>query len=97
MNLGQAVAVSLYELVRDSRAVSKAPKPVTLASAGEMDRVTDELMKLLQESGYVHGRTASSSTQKIRRLIRRMGLSARDAEVWLGMIRQIAWKLHTRE
>lgn len=97
MNLGQAVAVCLYELVRDSRAVAKAPKPLKPASAGEMDRFTDELMKLLQESGYVQERTASSSTQKIRRLIRRMGLSARDAEVWLGMIRQIAWKLHSRE
>jgi hypothetical protein len=30
---------------------------------------------------------------KIRRLIRRMDLNAHDAEVWLGMLRQILWKL----
>jgi len=28
-----------------------------------------------------------------RRLVRRMGLSAHDAEVWLGMFKQILWKL----
>jgi tRNA C32,U32 (ribose-2'-O)-methylase TrmJ len=30
---------------------------------------------------------------KIRRLVRRMELNAHDAEVWLGMLRQIKWKL----
>jgi len=30
---------------------------------------------------------------KIRRLVRRLQLNAHDAEVWLGMLRQILWKL----
>jgi len=30
---------------------------------------------------------------KLRRLIRRMDLTGHDAEVWLGMLRQILWKL----
>ena len=30
---------------------------------------------------------------KMRRLIRRMDLNAHDAEVWLGILRQILWKL----
>jgi hypothetical protein len=29
----------------------------------------------------------------MRRLIRRMNLNAHDAEVWLGILRQIRWKL----
>ena len=29
----------------------------------------------------------------LRRLVRRLNLPARDAEVWLGMLRQIVWKL----
>jgi tRNA C32,U32 (ribose-2'-O)-methylase TrmJ len=29
----------------------------------------------------------------LRRLIRRMNLNAHDAEVWLGIVRQILWKL----
>jgi len=30
---------------------------------------------------------------KIRRLVRRLDLSAHDAEIWLGMFRQIQWRL----
>ncbi len=33
---------------------------------------------------------------KIRRLVRRLQLNAHDAEVWLGMLRQILWKLESR-
>jgi tRNA C32,U32 (ribose-2'-O)-methylase TrmJ len=35
--------------------------------------------------------------EKLRRLIRRMKLSANDAEVLLGMLRQIHWKLRADE
>jgi tRNA C32,U32 (ribose-2'-O)-methylase TrmJ len=34
---------------------------------------------------------------KIRRLIRRMDLNAHDAEVWLGMLRQLQWKLKSMD
>jgi tRNA/rRNA methyltransferase len=44
MNLGQAVAVCLYELVRDSRA-STAIEKQALASAGEQERVTKLLLE----------------------------------------------------
>ena len=30
---------------------------------------------------------------KARRLIRRLNVEQADAEVWLGMLRQILWKL----
>jgi hypothetical protein len=30
---------------------------------------------------------------KLRRLIRRLGLPANDVETWLGMLRQILWKV----
>ncbi|HLK18567.1 MAG TPA: TrmH family RNA methyltransferase [Bryobacteraceae bacterium] len=88
MNLGQAVAVCLYELTR-RRAVAK-PEPRKLASAEDLERMTTRLTEVLVSSGYVH----SASTQaKIRRLVRRLDLPAHDAEVWLGMLRQIQWKL----
>ena len=41
----------------------------------------------------MHARVEGSTRMKIRRLVRRMDLSAHDAEVWLGMLRQIRWKL----
>jgi TrmH family RNA methyltransferase len=93
MNLGQAVAVCLYEIVRDPSAAKAAPGPKQAATAEEAERVTQLLVEILDRSGYVHARVAGSTRLKIRRLIRRMDLNAHDAEVWLGMLRQILWKL----
>jgi TrmH family RNA methyltransferase len=93
MNLGQAVAVCLYEIVRHPAAVRAKPEIKRLATAEEMDRVTALLEEVLEHSGYVHARVEGSTGIKIRRLIRRMGLNTHDAEIWLGMLRQIKWKL----
>lgn len=93
MNLGQAVAICLYELSRRPSAVRHTPDEKLPAAAGELDRLTDLLLAALQQSGYVHARVADSTNMKIRRLIRRMHLSAHDAEIWLGMARQLKWKL----
>ena len=54
------------------------------------------LEEVLAHSGYVHARTEGSTRMKIRRLIRRLQLNAHDAEVWLGMLRQILWKLDSK-
>jgi TrmH family RNA methyltransferase len=93
MNLGQAVAVCLYEIVRKPEAVREKPEAKRPASAEEMERVTTLLEEVLEQSGYVHARVEGSTKMKIRRLVRRMDLNAHDAEVWLGMLRQIKWKL----
>jgi TrmH family RNA methyltransferase len=93
MNLGQAVAVCLYEIVRNPAAVRPKPEAKRSASAEEMERVTTLLEEVLEHSGYVHARVEGSTRMKIRRLVRRMELNTHDAEVWLGMLRQIKWKL----
>jgi TrmH family RNA methyltransferase len=88
MNLGQAVAVCLYELTRKTTKVT--PEKRKPAKAADLDRLTQLLTEVLEQSGYLHSAGAES---KIRRLIRRLDLPAHDTEVWLGMIRQIRWKL----
>ena len=93
MNLGQAVAVCLYEIMRNPAAARAKPEGKRAASAEEMERVTALLEEVLENSGYVHARVEGSTKMKIRRLVRRMDLNAHDAEVWLGMLRQIRWKL----
>jgi TrmH family RNA methyltransferase len=93
MNLGQAVAVCLYEIIRNPAAVRVKSEVKSPASAEEMERVTALLEEVLEHSGYVHARVEGSTKIKIRRLLRRMDLNAHDAEVWLGMLRRIKWKL----
>jgi len=92
MNLGQAVAVCLYELVRDAKKV-RSPEKLQRATAQEEERLTAVLLDSLRASGYVKPRAAAATEQKLRRLLRRLNLSRPDAEVLLGMLRKIAWKL----
>jgi len=94
MNLGQAVAVCLYELVRETGGVRPAGK-LQPATAGELERITAMLFDALRASGYISPRNTVSAHEKLRRLVRRLGLQEGDAEVWLGMLRQIVWKLES--
>jgi len=101
MNLGQAVAVCLYELARDQKSTF-APEKLALAAAGDLERLTSLLLDALQASGYIKNsqgkaksRSAAAPEEKIRRFIRRMNMSAADAELLLGMLRQILWKLRS--
>ncbi len=92
MNLGQAVAVCLFELSRNPKAAGVKPKPVALAAAGEVERVTALLIELLGASGYTNPKTAASTALKVRRMVRRLNLPERDVETWLGILRQALWK-----
>jgi TrmH family RNA methyltransferase len=93
MNLGQAVAVCLYELRRSTAAAEQRFAPPPNADADDYERFTLLLLDLLNRSGYVNERTSKSTELKIRRLVRRLALPASDAETWLGILRQILWKL----
>jgi tRNA/rRNA methyltransferase len=94
MNLGQAVALCLYEIVRLGKPRQTKDKELKRpARAGEIERLTVMLLDILQTSGYIKPREADATETKVRRLIRRMPMESRDAQLWLGMLRQIAWKL----
>jgi len=97
MNLGQAVAVCLYEIIRNPAAAKVKPEARRAADAAELERLTERLEEVLDRSGYVHARVEGSTRMKIRRLVRRLNLNAHDAEVWMGMLRQILWKLKSGE
>jgi TrmH family RNA methyltransferase len=90
MNLGQAVAVCLYELIRQDTAA----KPVRFeAPAGkDAEQMTQMLLKVLRESGYTNRITAVSTEQKIHRWIRRLRISRKDAPLLMGILRQVLWK-----
>jgi tRNA/rRNA methyltransferase len=92
MNLGQAVAVCLYEVARK---VSSEPDLQELepAAARQNEEITQGLMEALRSSGYVKPGTDAMFEKKTRQLILHFGLEAYDAKLLLGMVRQILWKL----
>jgi len=97
MNLGQAVAVCLYELVRARPLplpASGQPNPATL---DVVERITSTLLTALRSSEYINPKTGQLAEEKLRRMIRRMALEAADAEVLLGMLHKIVWKLERGE
>jgi tRNA/rRNA methyltransferase len=94
MNVAQAVAVCLYELVRDNKA-PRLPEKLPLVEAGELERLTSVLIEALDASGFLDRRRVKTSEERIRRLVRRLGLPARDATIWLGMFRQMLWKMRS--
>src|SRR5690242_13599707 len=97
MNLGQAVALCLYEMARESRAAAARPERIRRATAADHEQVTAMLLEALTRSGYIHPRTAGSTEEKVRRLVRRLEIPQRDAPVLMGMLRQILWKLGDRK
>jgi tRNA/rRNA methyltransferase len=92
MNLGQAVAVCLYELARAKKTVAANSKKIAATSA-EQERITQILFGVLRSCRYVKPRLAVVTEENVRRMVRRMQLDSSDAEVWQGMLRQILWKL----
>ncbi len=99
MNLGQAVAICLYELVRDPAYIVTSapaePEEGSLASAAEVERITETLLTALRASGYPKLNSSDSFHGAVRRLVRRLQLRSGDAEFLLGMLRQMVWKMKT--
>ncbi len=96
MNLGQAVAVTLYELVREANPPRHLPEPDLPATAADVDRFEQLLRQLLQASGYEERHPGNLSDGNMHRLVRRLALPSADIPGWLGMLRQILWKLSAR-
>jgi tRNA/rRNA methyltransferase len=93
MNLGQAVALCLYELAREPKAAAAKPERIRRATAEEAEQITSMLLETLRRSGYINPVTAGSTEEKLRRLVRRLDVAGRDVPVLMGMLRQILWKI----
>jgi tRNA/rRNA methyltransferase len=96
MNLGQAVAVCLYELTRTEH-TAPAAAALPLAGSGELERMTQALFQGLLASGYVKRGAEEISLEKMRRLVRRMELNREDAETWMGALGKMKLALDRRK
>jgi TrmH family RNA methyltransferase len=132
MNLGQAVAVCLFELGRaQAKSSAETPTPrnkrraegfarkdtaeprqgtekakaATRKKGGEeqtgrlrarmdtVERIADAWLRALDKSGYVAPRGQATAEEKLRRMLRRFALEQGDAEVFLGMVKKVLWKI----
>jgi TrmH family RNA methyltransferase len=98
MNLGQAVAIVLYELVRESEAEPPTTPALAtdsdrIATAGQRERLVSVLLEALDRSGYVHKGHDATSEERIRRLVRHLHLTESELYEWMGILRQLLWKL----
>jgi len=101
MNLGQAVAVCLYELSKGEIGSSKLEIPAAetadekhFVTMETVERITEAWLDALLRSGYVGARARATSEEKLRRMLRRFNWEESDAEVVLGMMKKIAAKLN---
>ena len=85
MNLGQAVAVCLYEMIRSEASPGIADNTIQ-ATGADLARMEQALLAALVASGYTKPGAERAAEDRIRKLIRRMNLSPEDAETWTGML-----------
>jgi TrmH family RNA methyltransferase len=96
MNLGQAVAVCLYQIAHGA-GVALQPEAQSAAHGELIERLTTVLFEALRTSGYLKSKISAYTEAKIRRRVRRLKLSTEDAEAWIGMLRQMTWKMTAKE
>jgi tRNA/rRNA methyltransferase len=94
MNLGQAVAVCLYELIRDAEAAFPR-MPGQPAKAADLERLATLLIEAMEESEYTRRHAANFDPLRVRQLVREMDLDRSRALAWTGILRQILWKLRS--
>ena len=103
MNLGQAVAVCLYELATrcvaaDSAGVTekrnlcpdKIPPAVT---SGRLEMLAGVIEETMLAAGYSPRGMQQANRHDLRLLLRRLNLSAHDIRRILGLFRRILWRL----
>ena len=91
MNLGQSVAVCLYELTREGLEHARAlplHQPVT-ATAGDRERLTEKLAEVMQTTGYARRFPANAREHVVRQLAQRLATTRDETSTWLGLFRLI--------
>jgi tRNA/rRNA methyltransferase len=93
MNLGQSVAVCLYEMIRDDAFALQAVTGRRAADSGHTEAIVERLHAVLEASGYYEGTNTAGSLRRLRNVVKRMALTGHDATILLGMLRQIHWRI----
>jgi tRNA/rRNA methyltransferase len=101
MNLGQAVAVCLYELVARGPAPQpprSGPAPESAGTeappaSGDLDLLAELVEQAMQAAGYSPRSMHQANRHDLRLLLRRVAFTRHDIRRILGLFRRILWKL----
>ena len=99
MNLGQAVAVCLYELAvgAESHPGRQGGDAVDVeqlrASSGELDRLGAVIEEVMLAASYSPIETQAANRHDLRLLLRRLEISGADARRVLGLFRRVLHKI----
>ena len=100
MNLGQAVAVCLYELASrafaahaGAAAAEAAESEEPGARSAELERLAGVVEETMLAAGYRPHTMEAANRHDLRVLLRRLSLSAADTRRTLGLFRRILWRL----
>jgi tRNA/rRNA methyltransferase len=102
MNLGQAVAVCLYELATRAFHAPEAPssEPATLvpsappaATSSHLELLAGVIEETMVAAGYSPRTMQAANRHDLRLMLRRLALSAHDTRRMLGLFRRILWRL----
>ena len=76
---------------RQTRPAPSETQPA--AQAEDLERVTHLLAEMLTSIGYARRRPAAADPAAVRRMVRRLNLNQSDARRWIGILRQLLWKI----
>jgi len=105
MNLGQAVAVCLYELTRVTPEEKGEAGPVLEqavatrphTASGALDRLAEVIGQTMTAAGYSPRIMDAANRHDLRLLLRRIHLTSTDTKRALGVFRRILWRLTRSE
>ncbi|MGE0128095.1 MAG: RNA methyltransferase [Blastocatellales bacterium] len=89
MNLGQAVAICCYELIRAGAQAAIVPRPAETASAGATEAALQLSLEVLRLIDFVLPGNEPDLTRRVRRGLLRFNMTRQDVEWLCGILSRI--------
>ena len=94
MNLGQAVAVTLYACtLSDTPVQGSLPLPTRMPNSEQLDRLASLVEATMEEANYMTRGLRSANGEALRILLRRLLPEDADLRRIMGLFRRILWRM----